>query len=67
VGDVYHGHGRLALVEEVDDPVRATSGAVPVIQGRMESLAQTLPVVEQGADDERLGGERHPSGRCCSS
>ena len=52
---VDHGHRPASVVDAVDHAVGA-AGAVPVVQGRAELLADAVGVVEQWADDELVGG-----------
>ena len=47
----------MLVVDAADHAVGAASGDVTVLQRRVEALSDPVRVVEQGADDELMGGE----------
>ena len=50
--DADDDHVVVGIVDAIDHPVGAASGAVSVVQRWTKSLADALRVVEQGPDDE---------------
>ena len=63
VDDSDDGDLVAAVVDAVDDSIGSASGAVSVGQRRVESPAHSMRVVQQRADDERIGGERNGLGQ----
>lgn len=57
VGDVQDCDSSVVLVDAVDDPVGAPSGAVTAIERGLEPLAESLWVVQECPDDEFVRGE----------
>lgn len=49
--------GQLRIVDAVDDAVGAASCAVSVREGRLQSFADALRIVEERTNDELVGRE----------
>jgi len=60
VGSVDHSNDDETsswIVDAVDDAVRASTGAVPIVEWWSEPFAHTVRIVEQRADVELVGRE----------
>lgn len=53
----------MPVVDAVDHPVGAPARAVTILQRRAQLLADPVRVVQQGADDEFVRGERDRLGK----
>ena len=56
----------MRVVDPIEHAVGATAGAVLVLEGRTQLLADAMRVVQQRADYELIGGEGHPFGELLS-
>src|SRR5450755_3473439 len=63
MGDVHHGYHARLVIDPVDDPVRATACAEPVIERWQEALADAVGLLQQGAGDELVRRGSHGLGK----
>src|ERR1039457_4032470 len=54
--NVHDGDHAGSVIDPVDDPVRATACAEPVVQRRKQALADAVPLLQQRASDELVRG-----------
>lgn len=61
--NVYDRDCPRLVVDPVDDPVTATASAVPIVQWRQETSANTVRIVQQWSVNELERGERDRLGK----